>query len=147
MDDRALILVAEDDRDDQYFFQTAVDVVCAQDVETEFPWDGSQLLRLLHEKVGQGYRRVLVVLDLNMPVRNGRATLDDIKSDPALTGIPVVILTTSCNDEDIEYCTQHGAAAYFTKPNSILDLVQIVRVLYSGYLAPTIFSPEPPSTP
>ncbi len=135
MDERALIVVAEDDPDDQYFFQTAVDVVCPDDVETQFPWDGAQLLRILREKQAQGPRPTLVVLDLNMPVRDGRATLDALKSDPALAGIPVVILTTSCNDQDIEYCTQRGAAAYFSKPGSITALVQIVRVLYSGYLS------------
>ncbi len=135
MDERALIVVADDDPDDQYFFQTAVEVVCPGDVETLFPWDGTQLLRTLREKLEQGPRRTLVVLDLNMPVRNGRATLDALKSDPALAGIPVVILTTSCNDQDIEYCTQRGAAAYFQKPSSITELVQIVRVLYAGYLA------------
>ena len=135
MDERALIIVAEDDPDDQYFFQTAVETVCPGEVETAFPWDGTQLLRILREKLAQGARRALVVLDLNMPVRDGRLTLDALKSDPQLAAIPVVILTTSCNDRDIEYCTQRGAAAYFQKPGSITELVQIVRVLYAGYLS------------
>ena len=50
MDERALIIVAEDDPDDQYFFQTAVETVCPGEVETAFPWDGTQLLRILREK-------------------------------------------------------------------------------------------------
>ena len=135
MNEHGLILVAEDDPDDQYFFQEAIEVVGPGQVEAHYLFDGAQLLRLLREKMLQGYRRSLVVLDLNMQVKNGRTTLVELKADPALCNVPVVILTTSSNEEDVDYCRINGAAAYFRKPNSITGLVQIVRTLYQGYLA------------
>ncbi len=124
MKKQALLLVAEDDPDDQYFFHEAIEVACPGEVETHFVFDGAQLIRLLREKDIQSYRRNLVVLDLNMQVKDGRKALDDIKSDPAFAGIPVVVLTTSDDQDDIEYCRQHGAAAYYQKPSKITELVK-----------------------
>src|SRR5512142_1078409 len=119
MKTRALLLVAEDDPDDQYFLQEAIAVVCPHEVETCFALDGTQLIRLLQEKIREVHQRNLVVLDLNMRVKDGRTTLREIKSDPALAKIPVVVLTTSSSEEDLEYCKQYGAA-YYRKPNSII---------------------------
>ena len=134
MNDRALILVADDDPDDQYFLQEAIAVVCPEEVETHFLWDGAQLLRFLREKAQQGYRRNLVVLDLNMKVKDGKTTLRELKADPAFANIPVVILSTSSDERDIEYCRRNGAAAYFRKPSSILGLIEIMRTLRTEYL-------------
>lgn len=134
MNNQALLLVAEDDPDDQYFFQEAIAVVCPCTVETHYAFDGAQLMNFLREKTKDVHRRNLVVLDLNMRVKNGRTTLQEIKADPAFAGIPVVVLTTSDSEEDAEYCKRYGAAAYYRKPNSIVDLVKIVRTLYKDYL-------------
>ena len=133
MKNQALLLVAEDDPDDQYFFQEAIEVVCPREVEIHFAWDGAQLLRLLREKTEQMHRRNLVVLDLNMRVKDGRTTLKEIKSDPAFADIPVVVLLTSSNEEDVNYCRSYGVA-YYRKPNSIIGLVKIIRTLYRDYL-------------
>jgi CheY-like chemotaxis protein len=134
MNRQALLLVAEDDPDDQYFFQEAIEVACPGDVETHFVFDGAQLMSFLREKDPERYRRNLVVLDLNMQVKDGRTALQDIKSDPAFADIPVVVLTTSDNQEDIEYCMQNGAAAYYQKPSRITDLVKIIRNLCRDFL-------------
>jgi CheY-like chemotaxis protein len=75
-----------------------------------------------------------VVLDLNMQVKDGRTTLREIKADPALASIPVVILSTSADQADIDYCKKNGAAAYYRKPGSILELVEILRALRKEYL-------------
>ncbi len=133
MKSQALLLVAEDDPDDQYFFQEAIEVVCSQEVEMHFVWDGAQLMKLLQEKTREAHRRNLIVLDLNMRVKDGRATLREIKSDPAFADIPVVVLSTSASKEDVEYCKQYGAT-FYRKPDSITDLVKIVRTLYRDYL-------------
>jgi len=130
---QALLLVAEDDPDDQYFFQEAMKVVCPADVEMHMVWDGAQLMNYLRKKAIGRYRRNLVVLDLNMRVKDGRATLSEIKSDPAFARLPVVALATAYSDEDIEYCQRHGVICY-RKPKSIIDLVKIVRALYQEYL-------------
>jgi CheY-like chemotaxis protein len=129
----ALLLVAEDDPDDQYFFREAMTVVSPEEVETCFVLDGAQLIKLLREKIKETYRRNLVVLDLNMRVKDGRTALREIKTDPAFTHIPIVVLTTSTNPEDLEYCRHYGAA-YYRKPDTITELVKIVRTLYSDYL-------------
>ncbi len=134
MSDRALLLVAEDDPDDQYFFQEAAAVACAQDVELRFALDGVQLMKLLQEQPQHAYRCRLVVLDLQMQVQDGRATLQALKADPAFSHIPVVILTTSDDASDRQYCQAAGAAAYYRKPSSIVGLVGILRELTREYL-------------
>jgi CheY-like chemotaxis protein len=133
MKNQALLLVAEDDPDDQYFFQEAIEVVHPQNVETHIVLDGAQLMKFLHEKTPDLYRRRLVVLDLNMRVKDGRTTLREIRANPEFASIPVVVLSTSDNDEDVEYCRRYGAD-YFRKPSSIVELVKIVRLLYKDYL-------------
>ncbi len=135
MKSQALLLVAEDDPDDQYFFQEAVEVVCPQKVKTHFVFDGAQLMNFLREKEMKQVRPALVVIDLNMKVKDGRNSLLDIKSDPAFANIPVVVLTTSDNPDDMEYCRQHGAAEYYQKPSSIMELVRIIRGLCQTYLS------------
>lgn len=134
MKTQALLLIAEDDPDDQYFFQEAIEVVCPHAVEMHFAWDGVQLMNFLREKTKETHEKNLVVLDLNMRVKDGRTTLREIKANPAFDNIPVVVLTTSNSDEDIEYCKHHGAAACYRKPSSIVELVKIVRILYRDYL-------------
>jgi CheY-like chemotaxis protein len=134
MQTQALLLVAEDDPDDQFFFQEAVNVVCPQGVEVHFFLDGAQLLKCLQSSARNPQSRNLVVLDLNMRVKDGRSTLRELKADPAFTDIPVAVLTTSDSVEDIEYCKSWGAVGYFCKPGSIVELVKIVRNLYQDYL-------------
>ena len=131
---QALLLVAEDDPDDQYFFQEAIEVACPGQVETHFVFDGAQLISTMRQKEMNTYRKNLVVLDLNMQVKDGRTVLLDIKADPAFADIPVVVLTTSDNQADIDYCLQNGAAAYYQKPSKITDLVKIIRNLCQDFL-------------
>lgn len=135
MNTKPLILIAEDDPDDQYFFQEAIEMLAPLKAETHFMWDGSKLLNFLHEmKDPQSSRKKLIVLDLNMQVKNGQSTLIEIKADPAFADIPVVILTTSSSEADLDDSLRNGASAYFRKPDSIVELVDIVRSLCRDYL-------------
>lgn len=135
MNTKPLILIAEDDPDDQYFFQEAIAVISPLEVETHFVLDGSKLMAYLQTvKKQESQRKIMVILDLNMQVKNGQSTLDEIKADPSLNHIPVVILTTSADEADVEYCRSHGASAYYRKPDSITELVTIVRTLFHDYL-------------
>ncbi len=134
MQTQPLLLIADDDPDDQYFFQEAIEVVCPGQARTHFVFDGAQMMNFLQENQTGQDRPRLVVLDLNMRVKDGRASLLEIKSVPHFQDLPVVILTTSDNQEDREYCLQHGAAAYYQKPSSIMELVAIIRALCSEYL-------------
>lgn len=134
MNTKPLILIADDDPDDQYLFQEAIEVISPLEAETYFVWDGSTLLSYVREMEANPARKIMIVLDLNMKLKNGQATLLELKANPALARIPVVILTTSSSEADKEYCLQHGAAAYYRKPESMRELVKIVRNLYLDFL-------------
>ena len=70
----------------------------------------------------------LILLDLNLPKKNGREVLAEVKSDPALMRIPVVVLTTSHDEQDVHAAYEHHANCYITKP---VDLEQFLRVVRS----------------
>ena len=75
---------------------------------------GQEAVRLLSDC--EGNLPDVVLLDLNMPQMGGLAVLDAIRAQPALSGVPVVILSTSREESDIRECYQHGASAYVVKP-------------------------------
>jgi CheY-like chemotaxis protein len=70
----------------------------------------------------------LLLLDLNMPRKDGREVLREVKADPALKSIPVVILTTSAADRDVKHCYLENANSYVTKP---VDMAQFREVVLS----------------
>src|SRR5690606_7056081 len=78
-----------------------------------------------------------VLLDLNMPKKDGREVLKEIKQDPQLQQIPVVIFSTTNNEQEMRRCYELGANSYITKPNSFEALVRTVAALRSYWLRPT----------
>ena len=127
-----LLLVAEDDPDDQLLIQDAIETVCSPDLNTRFVWDGVELIELLQKGDGRS-KPGLIILDLNMPRKDGRTALREIKADPNLAGIPVVVLTTSVNESDAEFCEQNGIAGYYRKPSSMHELREIIGSLCSKF--------------
>lgn len=127
------ILVADDDSDDRLLIKEAFEE--NQIVNTvEFVEDGEQLLAYLRREGAYAYlagrpHPGLVLLDLNMPKRDGREALADMKADAALCRIPVVVLTTSKADEDIIRTYGLGVSSFITKPVTFERLVEITRVL------------------
>ena len=92
--------------------------------------DGVELMAHLNNARGKtGRRPDLILLDLNMPRKDGRQTLADIKSDPDLRSIPTVILTTSRNEDDIAGCYDLGANSYIVKPTRYSDLLDVASSL------------------
>ena len=75
----------------------------------------------------------LVITDVNMPKKDGRQALLEIKADPDLQRIPVAIWTTSDEKEDRVHCQEAGADVYITKPPSYTELVNSVRELVTRY--------------
>jgi CheY-like chemotaxis protein len=71
----------------------------------------------------------LILLDLNMPKKDGREALREIKSDPELRRIPVVVLTTSKADTDISRIYELGANSFVTKPVTFEQLVNVMKIL------------------
>jgi chemotaxis family two-component system response regulator Rcp1 len=84
----------------------------------------------------------LILLDLNMPRKNGREVLDFIKNDDTLKTIPVVILTTSDNEEDIERTYELGASCYITKPVGLEEFQKVVKAFDEFWFTVVKF-PEP----
>ena len=98
--------------------------------------DGEQALDFLHQAgaYASAPRPGLILLDLNLPRRDGREVLAEIKADPALYQIPVVVLTTSQSDEDILRSYQLHANAYVTKPVDFDRFIQVVRQIDDFFL-------------
>ena len=100
--------------------------------------DGDQALEYL-----KGYGKhpdwpnilpVIILLDLNMPGTDGRAVLYQLKQDPALQAIPVIVFTTSSNSRDIAECYRLGANSYLTKPVEYAALEEKVRLIIRYWL-------------
>ncbi len=93
--------------------------------------DGEKAISFLEAAKIQGGLPQLILLDLNMPMRNGAETLDYIKSDNELSSIPVVMFSTSDNPRDKEYCKNRGAVSYIRKPAHFFGYHDVVDTLLS----------------
>ncbi len=127
------ILLADDDPDDRLLTRHALeenrlanDLRCVE--------DGEQLVSYLYRR-GQyanpenSPRPGLILLDLNMPKKDGREALKEIKLEPGLRQIPVVVLTTSKAEEDIYRSYDLGVNSYITKPVTFNALVDVIKTL------------------
>jgi CheY-like chemotaxis protein len=97
--------------------------------------DGVEALRMLKDETGGTPRPDLILLDLNLPRKDGRELLQDIKSDDALRHIPVVVLTTSQAEQDVAQSYRLRANAFITKPVDIDQFFQAMRSLEQFWLA------------
>jgi CheY-like chemotaxis protein len=99
--------------------------------------DGEEALDFLYRRGAHaGAPRVdLILLDLNLPKYDGRQVLEQIKSDPELTHVPVVILTTSSSEEDILRSYKLHANAYVTKPVDVNQFIAAVRQIDDFFLS------------
>ncbi|MFA3790659.1 response regulator [Aliiglaciecola sp. SL4] len=120
------ILVAEDDLDDQELIRDALTENKLAMEKIKFAQDGEELISLLNSAE---VLPSLILLDLNMPRKSGREALEEIKRDPKLKHIPVIIFTTSDSEIDIKECYFLGSNAYLTKPNNYFDLVVLMKDL------------------
>jgi len=127
------ILMADDDRDDRLLMRRAFDISrLANDLR--FVEDGEELMDYLHHRDkyrdnSSAPRPGLILLDLNMPRKDGREALKEIKDDANLREIPVVVLTTSKDEEDILRSYDLGANSYITKPVTFEGLCDVMKSL------------------
>ena len=93
--------------------------------------DGIEALAILRKegRYADAPRPDLILLDLNLPRKNGRAVLAEIKDDPDLKRIPVVIITSSAAEEDVVRSYDLHANCYITKPLELENFVQVVRAV------------------
>ena len=127
------ILMADDDPDDRQLTKEAFEEAkLANDLR--FVEDGVELLDYLNRRgkyadPATSPRPGIILLDLNMPRKDGREALREIKSDPALRHIPIVVLTTSKAEEDIYRTYDLGVNSFITKPVTFDGLVNVMRTL------------------
>ena len=131
--DLLTVLMADDDADDCLLVKDAFkesrlpsDLRCVE--------DGEALLEYLYRRgkysdSSLAPHPALILLDLNMPRKDGREALREIKSDPELRDIPVVVLTTSMNKADMDFSYGLGASSFITKPDTFEGLVNAISSL------------------
>lgn len=127
------IVIADDDKDDQLFFEEAVKLSDLSCEITSF-YDGSTVLEYLHNKVDPKKQKLpdLIILDINMPHINGIEVLSTIKSDTSLKGIPVYMLSTTKEESTQRQCKGLGAIDFFTKPDDMSGLIGIVENIFAS---------------
>jgi len=129
------VVMADDDHEDCQLVNDALQ-------ETGFAHrllvvrDGEELWDYLRRRGGYAEGRAaprpdLILLDLNMPRKDGREVLVELKADPRFRTIPVVVLTTSTAEDDIIFCYDMGANSYVTKPATFRQLVAVMKALTS----------------
>ncbi len=134
--ERIQMLLIEDDPDDANLMsevlrhmQTPTDLHVAT--------DGEEAMHLLHRegRFASAPRPDVVLLDLNLPKKDGRQVLAEIKSDPKLRGIPVIVMTTSGADQDVLHAYDKHANAFVRKPvgyRALLDVVGAIEHFWVG---------------
>ena len=138
------ILIAEDDADDRFLLQTAFEENGYTD-KLHFVENGVELLEYLQHVEKGGPVAVMprfILLDLNMPKKDGREVLKEIKQNPFFNKIPVIIFSTTNNEHEMRRCYELGANSYITKPNSFESLIKTVAALRSYWLQATIVTEQ-----
>ncbi len=132
------ILMADDDPDDQMMTHHALERNRVIN-DLRFVEDGEQLMQYLRREgpyaaPDAAPRPGLILLDLNMPRKDGRQALAEIKSDPSLRCIPVIALTTSRAEEDVIRSYDLGVNSYITKPVTLDELVETMKIIGQYWL-------------
>jgi CheY-like chemotaxis protein len=127
------ILMADDDADDRLMMKEALQENRLSN-DLRFVEDGEELMDYLlrrgkFEAPEKSPRPGLILLDLNMPKKDGREALQEIKDHPDLRSIPVIVLTTSKAEEDVYRTYKLGVNSFVSKPVTFASLVSIVRDL------------------
>ena len=128
------ILMADDDEEDRELTREALQNARLAN-QMKFVVDGQDLLDYLRQegqyagRPAEAPRPGIILLDLNMPKKDGREALHEIKADPALRSIPVVVLTTSRDEQDVFGTYDLGVNSFITKPVTFAGLVEAMRTL------------------
>lgn len=132
------ILIGEDDADDRFLLQAAFEENGFTDKLT-YMENGVELLEFLHSieaTAGNDLSALprFILLDLNMPKKDGREVLREIKQHVLFRKIPVIIFSTTNNEQEMKRCYELGANSYITKPNSFENLLKTVAALRSYWI-------------
>jgi len=138
--------MADDDADDRRLTKEALEESRLAN-GIRFVEDGEELMEYLRHQgkyapASESPRPGLILLDLNMPRYDGRAALKEIKNDPELRQIPIVILTTSKADEDVYRSYDLGVNSYIVKPVTFEALVDILQTIEKYWIEIVELPPE-----
>lgn len=119
------ILIVDDDELDRELFTDAINLV-GKGYNVNAASNGKEALDLLidHSKLPD-----LIILDLNMPIKDGKATLHELKIHPKLKRIPVCIMSTSSSEIDISFSYDNGANLFLVKPHDFKQLIEMLTSL------------------
>jgi CheY-like chemotaxis protein len=136
--ENSCILMVDDDEDDFFLVKDALKENGINNYLRQLT-DGDELLDYLlkrgrFSKTQDWYSPELILLDLNMPRKDGRLALAEIKADPSLRKIPIIVFTTSNNAEDIRRCYELGANIYINKPESFDSLVELMGTVVKYWM-------------
>jgi len=128
-----IILMADDDEDDRLLTRDALRESHLTN-ELRFVEDGEELVDYLkhqgkYQNEEDAPRPGIILLDLNMPKKDGREALKEIKTDPDLRDIPIVVFTTSQAEEDIYRTYKLGVNSFITKPVTFENLIKVMKAL------------------
>ena len=140
------ILMADDDPEDRMLAKDALEESHLVN-DLQFVEDGEDLMDYLYRRGRYGELTNsplpgLILLDLNMPRKDGREALKEIKADPNLKRIPVVILTTSKAEEDIFRTYDLGVSGFVVKPVAFEGLVHVMKTLVQYWFEIVEITPE-----
>jgi CheY-like chemotaxis protein len=135
---KTFILIAEDDADDRFLLKTAFEEN-GHDDKIEFVENGVELLTYLKKIESNGHTLDdgypgFIMLDLNMPKKDGREVLQEIKKHPVFKAIPVIVYTTTKNEAEVRKCYELGANSYIVKPARFDALLKTIDDLRNYWL-------------
>ena len=135
------ILLVEDNPADAYLTCDALSG-SAHPCHVTVVTDGAMAIASLRESCDKALAPDLVILDLNLPLKDGRAFLAEVKADPRLRKTPVVVFTTSQAEVDIERSYELGANCYLRKPGNLTDFVTVVTAMTQFWLGSATLPPR-----
>lgn len=137
-----------DDDDDDKLLMSAVFKDSQLKVSVNTVSDGEELMDyLLGKRKYSSFERkqpLLILMDLNMPKKDGRSALSEIKKNPSLYTIPVVIYSTSNNSKDMAEAYKLGANSYIIKPSNYYEIKSIVESITNCWITPMLASSHSP---
>ncbi len=124
------IFLTDDDDDDCLLFSEALQEICpANQAQLTITHDGVKLMQALDQTPDAAPQ--VIFLDLNMPRKNGFECLDEIRRDPKLKNIPIVVFSTNSNNDVVDRTYSQGANYYICKPQSFQTLKKTIEIVLS----------------
>jgi CheY-like chemotaxis protein len=139
--DRAVVLLVEDNPDDVVMIREAFEQALTP-IQLYVVSQGEQAMKFVRRTDADAPRPSLILLDLNLPIRNGLDVLAELKSDTEFLSIPIVVLTTSQAPEDIQRCYSLHANAYIIKPSDYDGFADVIKQVATCFLGLISLPPQ-----